>query len=387
MHAHKDEFHAGPEDRRMHNTTRMTNQYSTTRAQHSFQKTSTTRDTQPGTPRNTMPTGPPRNASRVPTPSRGSLGAPLKHRQQPAACAEPPTIGRMRFTSNASDISARSMNMDTEPTGDRLDLVCLPGSVLCIQGGNGGGTMMRLGSSGGYMGHVLLVTSPPRPVQRHTPQAISYQNVWPTHQDIRTLWLVRTLESTRSVEGYHEADHLLYIEEGTGRILALGEDQLHNTFLKFDQPEGVDVWQCPPALQRNFRFDVMNHVLNEMKQSEGSWSWSTAVRAFFFSSAIQGSSSKANQLHDIQMCWNTDPICSSLIVEFWQRYLCALADVTPNANPQDTALKWILQCMPLRSDRALPGDLLSSMQRCEWVMVSDVPQAVAGRPRLNTWCN
>lgn len=268
--------------------------------------------------------------------------------------------------------------------GDRLDAFLAPGDVLCIQGQPGG--IMRLGATGGYMGHVLLVTAPPHGVRRNTAEAFQFQAVWPEQNDCRVLWLVKTMESTRNTEGFHESLHLVHVDGRTGRLLVVAEE-LNNQFLKYEQPEKIEVWQCPAALRKSFRADVMNHVLWDMKQNEASWSWSTAVRAYLLS-ADMSSPTKGNEdsmMQDLQQCWGAEPICSSLIVVFWQRYLCALADMynsrpSPNATEID-ALDWILQWMPLKSDRALPGELMSSMQQCGWTQILQVPQV--GRQR--TW--
>lgn len=334
-------------------------QYST-RAPHSFQVTSTK-----PTPRSA------RNAN-VPTPARAALMEPNLMRMVSAPSFKPNDMGG-------------KMGTETVAAADRLDSFLLPGDVICLQGRNGG-TMMQLGSSGGYMGHVLLVTGAPQPIAKNTPKALQYQHVWPTdHNVATTLWQVSTIESTRSVEGYHESIHIMFIDELSGRVLALGEDQF-NKFLKFDQPERVDIWQCPQQLRRGFNFAIMNTVLNEMRSNQGTWSWATAIRAYLFPATVSDNYDKARTLEDIQQCWTAEPICSSLVVVFWQRYICALADMhnastSPNAMKVD-ALDWILKWMPLKSDRALPGELLSTMQQCGWVSVSRVPKT--GRPRLNT---
>jgi hypothetical protein len=258
-----------------------------------------------------------------------------------------------------------------------------PGDVICIEGTAGGaaGGLMRLGASGGFMGHVILVIATPRGVMRNSEEALQFQQVWPQHHNVRTLWLVRTLESTRSVEGYHESEHLMYVDERTGRIMTVGEE-LQNQFIKFEHPERVSVWQCPPALRKDFQIGIMHSVLAQMKQHESNWSWGTAVRAFLLSAEVSNSAASTS-IREIQQCWSAEPICSSLVVVFWQRYLCQLADMF-----NSDALDWILRWMPLKSDRALPGELLSTMQQHEWVLVSRLSVACqtsqTPRPRFNT---
>lgn len=248
-------------------------------------------------------------------------------------------------------------------TGDRLDLVLSPGDVLCVEGEPEG--IMRLGATGGFFGHVLLVTSPPRAVRRGTAEATQFQGVWP--DNVNTLWLVRTMESTRSSDGFHESEHMLCVDEA-GTILDVAED-CNNQILKWQHPERVDVLQCPSTLRNGFRLDIMHGVLAEMKQCQANWSWSTAVRAVLFSAEV--SDDQAGVMREIEQCWGAAPICSSLVIAFWQRYLCKLADATGSS-----AVDKILQWMPLKSDRTLPGEMLRTMEQCDWALVSHMPQGM-----------
>merc|ERR1712194_200589 len=80
-------------------------------------------------------------------------------------------------------------------------------------------------------------------------------------------------------------------------------------------------------------------------------------------------------LEEIRACWDEEPICTSVVVTFWQRYLCKLAQaaiITRGClvDPAKLVLKW----MPLKADRVLPGELFTTMQACGWVMLSQVPK-------------
>lgn len=247
--------------------------------------------------------------------------------------------------------------------GDRLDKILRPGDVLCTQGDGGG--LMRLGATGGFMGHVLLVTAQPRCVLQGSREAILFQNAWP--EGVRVLWLVRTMESTRSSQGYSESEYLMHVDDRTGRFLTIAEE-INNVIHKLEKPEPIDIWQCPEALRRGFRYDIMLKVLDEIRCFEGNWSWVTAVRAFFLSAQV--SEDNDSMLHELQQCWMAEPICSSLIVMFWQRYFCEYAD-SHNAHPgpnttEVDALDLIMEWMPLKCDRALPGDVMSTMRECGW---------------------
>jgi len=241
------------------------------------------------------------------------------------------------------------------------------------------------------MGHVLLVMESPRGVHRGSKEAGRFQSVWPrlrrsATDDVKVLWIVRTLESTRNEDGLHDTDQLIYMD-GKGRMFLAAEEQ----FEKFVVPEGqvqIQAWQSPPALRNDFRVDIMNGILADLIQHEANWSWSTAVRAFFLSANMQDASEDGT-LREIQSCWSADPICSSLVIVFWQRYLCKLAELYNVSRspmvPEVLEIDWILKWMPLKSDRALPGELLSAMQQCGWIIISDFRSREGLRKRSFTY--
>jgi len=240
---------------------------------------------------------------------------------------------------------------------------------------------MQLGATGGYMGHILLATSVPRAVHRGTPEAHHLRALWPQDHDVQTMWRVRTMESTRSQEGIHESIYLMYVDKA-GFIITVGQEG-RDQYFRFEQSVKVEIWQCPPSLRQGFRIDIMGKVLDQMMQHEGNWSWTTAVRAFFFSAHVPHSARRASQMEDIQQAWTSDPICSSLVVVFWQRYLCELAAFfNATASPRSPrphakevhAMDLIMQYMPLKSDRALPGDLAHTLPQCDWVLVTCLPR-------------
>lgn len=59
--------------------------------------------------------------------------------------------------------------------------------------------------------------------------------------------------------------------------------------------------------------------------------------------------------------WHTAPICTSVPIAFWQRYLCQLSQ-NFGLSKSEAILRW----MPLAADRALPGDLVEGLRRCGW---------------------
>ncbi|CAK0865334.1 unnamed protein product [Prorocentrum cordatum] len=83
----------------------------------------------------------------------------------------------------------------------------------------------------------------------------------------------------------------------------------------------------------------------------------------------------------VRASWTREPICTSIIIVFWQRYLCELAAATQGeCAPSLSGLDLILQWMPLKADRGLPGDLLGVLRSRGWACVSQVPRVF--RPAL-----
>jgi len=65
-----------------------------------------------------------------------------------------------------------------------------------------------------------------------------------------------------------------------------------------------------------------------------SWSHVTVARAILTSATLTSlSESKPEQtLELVRSCWKREPICTSVVITFWQRYLCELgADVVAPA--------------------------------------------------------
>jgi hypothetical protein len=254
-------------------------------------------------------------------------------------------------------------------TPAELNLPLSVGDVICVKGTPDGIT--RLGATGGFMGHVLLVMAPPKGIHKNSPEARQLQGLWPLNA--RMLWVVSTGESCRAAEGFTETDQLMYINR-LGHVLLIGEipKDPRNSLIKFETPTRVQLFRCPDELQSYSRPDIMNGVLAKLRKRVASWSWGTAIRAFLFSADVSEHRDADEMLEEIKRCWNCDPICTSVIIIFWQQYMCELA-----AEENIHAMDWILQWMPVKADRALPGDLLSTMQKCGW----EVMESIDGRNR------
>lgn len=252
-----------------------------------------------------------------------------------------------------------------------------PGDVLYVPGGNGGAGLADLGTLGGLFGHVLLALEAPVRVPRGSEEAEELEPLWPS-DDVSELWIVRTLECNRGSPGLHQATLVLYVVP-CGGLKVAGEIEVDDLSLLQVAicDEHVELWASPEQLREPIQ-NIFDEVVREMLQHTVSWSFSTAARAFI--SPVQSYSlvgketisaaEKDRLMHEILQSWQAAPICTSVIVGFWQRYLWKLVrEAGLGVEPIDVLLKW----MPLRADRVLPGAMLKVMQQCGWIRVVPPP--------------
>lgn len=246
-----------------------------------------------------------------------------------------------------------------------LDRAICPGDVLNVKGDNTASAITRLGSVGGFMGHVMVVVASPRAISRESPESSPYLCLWP--HDISKLWRVRVIESCSGASGLHESDMLVYVNR-SGQIFALGEEDGED-ICKYEQRDQIYLWNAPPQLRKhNFRIEIMYEVLDDMRAHQENWSWSTAIRAFVRSGELSSDGQHPASLSEVRDAWKAAPICTSVVVSFWQRYLEKIA-VFDTADP----LSLIMRFMPLKADRVLPGELLMTMLERGWSVREAVP--------------
>lgn len=192
--------------------------------------------------------------------------------------------------------------------------------------------------------------------------------------------------------GLGECELILYVDNTTGQIVVVGEAFVWKDTTQISEftnigAEIVEVWRCPPELRAMGRADAMEAALADVRAHTASWSWATAVRAFILSGEVKvatagdGDFSAVHAvdgpkvLEEIQQCWLAEPICTSIVIAFWQRYLCKLAaEISIDSHTHcRSALDMILLWMPLKADRVLPGQLLSAMRSHGWSNVTSVP--------------
>lgn len=228
-----------------------------------------------------------------------------------------------------------------------------PGDVLMVLGA---GHVARVGTTTGVMGHAMLVVGPTKALDASSCAA---QQLFASSD---LIWCVPTLESCRDRKGLHQAQMLLRTDPATGCISLVGElvEGAVNLFVE----EEVQVWQSPPEVRSEMASRLVSEVLSAMKASQKDWSFVTAAWALFSSAQVHDGSGNPHLLKELQACWQTPPICTAVVITFWQRYLCLLATAT--GQPQ---LDLVLRFMPLKADRCLPKILTNTMSKCGWVVM------------------
>lgn len=253
------------------------------------------------------------------------------------------------------------------------------GDVLFIKGSGG---IVDIGTAAGILGHVVLALASPERLAQTSYEVAELLRVWPT-LDVSQVWLLQTVDCSRDRAGLHRSKLLLYVDARMSRFLLLGEksemeDEERLTFL---EQEEVSIWQSPPELRSRLQHSDVVSILEDMKATEQSWSFATAARAFLTTVGArplsQGSRSCAERsrlLQELRDCWEEAPICTSVVIVFWQRYISTIA----HATGQDE-LELILRWMPMKADRGLPGDLLGAMRRSGWTCKERIHECLVGK--------
>lgn len=243
------------------------------------------------------------------------------------------------------------------PATDLAALI-VPGDVLLCRGT---GRIMAIGANGGLTGHVMLATHRPTWIAAKSAEAARYQAVWPS--GVSRLLKVFVAESTRDQPGLHLG--AVFLQESEGKLLIVAEEnQLRHTpeLVCMERPEVMEVFTCPAEHRGSFQPEIFEAVLHGLYCALGDWSKLTAARAVLRPAVVV--EMDEDVLADLVGCWSAAPICTTVIIQCWQRYLLAYAKASGQS-----AVRLIGACMPLKSDRALPGELESVMKSCGWTQL------------------
>jgi hypothetical protein len=247
-----------------------------------------------------------------------------------------------------------------------LDRIIGPGDLLAVESGED--SMNGIGELNGMFGHVLLISGAPTCLWEGE-DSEGLEAIWPA--DVTHVWQAPTIECTRKQDGFmYNSIIMFYIEPSSGECKVLGEVSADNVVTPStppgERPEKLKVYCCPSALRASWQPHLMQKVLTDMESIALSWSWSTAIRAYLLGSRAVDHSTP---LDDVMNSWEAKPICTSVVITFWQQYLCALAA----QDSTRTAMEYITAYMPLKADCALPTNLFTALLSCGWVCMQRFP--------------
>jgi len=232
-----------------------------------------------------------------------------------------------------------------------------PGDVLFVKGN---GCLEQIGTAGGFMGHVLVVLAPPHKAHLCSHALKELGSTCPP-ESMNEVWSVCTLWGTRNQNGLHVVDMLFRATSRNNRLVCIGEASLDAYKLSVVDNEVVEVWRSPEKLRSQIHAGLIAEVLMDMHQLNASWSISQHDSA---------NVDRHQLMKEIESCWLCNPICTSIVITFWQRYLCKLADHLNKDKSHDSlcieSADLILQFMPLKADRVLPGELHKVLRSCGW---------------------
>jgi len=258
--------------------------------------------------------------------------------------------------------------------GDALELMMVPGDVLCVRGS---GRLSEIGNAGGFLGHVLVVIAPPLCIRRDSKAAVELSAAWPSDEAIKELWQVPTMDCSRQSPGLHQTESLLYVERISGKMILAGEVSPESKLI-LNEYESVELWQSPRKLRESLRFDLMQEVVADMREHRDlDWSTMTVARAVMSSAWAVAKPTHEQTMESIEEYWTVAPICTSVVITFWQRYLVKLAGVVVSKKGPDLKVEpaeLVMRWMPLKADRVLPGDLMATLSSCGWVSMVQIPR-------------
>lgn len=276
-----------------------------------------------------------------------------------------PLVPRLRLHSVGSECRALTPQRE-RAASEGFDSFVAPGDIIYVKGA---GQLQGIGTNGGFMGHVMLALAQPVRVDAHSLMARNLAPVWP--QGAPCIWRVHTVECTRSATGLHQAEMLVHIDPRSCRMFIVGELSYDHTELSKVDVEAMQVWQSPRLLRERVHPELVQAVLDDMVEHGGQWSYATAARALVLSGSRCVSKEKGALLSEAKACWRSAPICTSVVIAFWQRYLCKFAQRfgAENWDPAQLIRKW----MPLKADRTLPNTLQQVLRECHWKIRDRVP--------------
>mmetsp|Transcript_87096 Transcript_87096/g.164194 ORF Transcript_87096/g.164194 Transcript_87096/m.164194 type:complete len:267 (-) Transcript_87096:475-1275(-) len=263
--------------------------------------------------------------------------------------------------------SAMSICLNGPTQASKLDTIIKPGDILICK--PEAASAFQIPSVAGRFGHAVLTIAVPRCIQRASQEGAFLSEVWPDSED--ELWAVSIMESTRHDQGLHEGKLLIHVDRATGKLKVVAEVVKDSNGVLLRDMVGslsTQVFQSPAAIREQLNPHLLAQVLADMRcEQQANWSWGTAVKA-----ALRPANVNASDLTQVQKSWSKRPICTSVPITFWQRFLSKLADYSTSQGQPVGAMDLIRQWMPVKANRSLPTELANALQSAGWTCVKQV---------------
>lgn len=101
-------------------------------------------------------------------------------------------------------------------------------------------------------------------------------------------------------------------------------------------------------------------MLKDLEDLED-WSFCTAAMAYFSGGGLSLQANNRELLEEVTEAWESAPICTSVAIIFWQKYLRKQASILGEKEA-----KLIRKWMPVRADCTLPSTLADTLLACAW---------------------
>mmetsp|Transcript_43308 Transcript_43308/g.137731 ORF Transcript_43308/g.137731 Transcript_43308/m.137731 type:complete len:385 (-) Transcript_43308:114-1268(-) len=195
------------------------------------------------------------------------------------------------------------------------------------------------------------------------------------------VYACQTIESTQASVGdetwWYPTETLLQRDPYTGAASLVGDLPPNSTCIEVAmEPVPVKVL-LHPLRQRGgdpeFDEEAFEEVIQASAEQSQKYAKRTAVHSFLLSNVKLGAidardyptpESREALLEKIHQSWEQRPICASVAVKCWQRYLEAVSD-----GPEETVER-ILDLMPHWCHRSTPSLMVSTLTNHGWVLLN-----------------
>jgi len=228
--------------------------------------------------------------------------------------------------------------------------------------------------------HVVLCRSPLNPAETDVKEKVSQQHPNTMTGDILCC---QTIESTRPHNGpnsaWYPALSVFVRWHTTGELEQLGDigegSRTFNVNTELMPVKPLLHPFRPNVAGLGFDGELFQAATRVCAAESQKWSKMTAIRALSAKRAainqadFADARSRQDLMQDIRKRWNKKPICSSVAIQVWQKYIEML--FSGSAESTDLAAQQILRWMPVYSDQTTPSMLMKVLSQCGWMLLGN----------------